>query len=256
MVKKIPGKVISEDKLNIEAWAFYYRILQLLNESGVPYLIGGAYAFGYYTGVNRHTEDLDVFIDRNHYEQIMQVFITAGCETRLEAPHWLGKACRGSNSIDIIFNSGTGVAKVDNEWFEYAVAGKLMGIPVNFCPPEEIIWSKSFLMERERYDGADVAHLLLACASNLDWKRLLRRFGTNWRVLLSHLILFGFIYPSDQEKVPTWIMDKLLSDLNAERHHAAPIERLCRGTLISRAQFLIDIEDWGYQDVRLVTQGE
>ena len=26
-----------------------------------------------------------------------------------------------------------------------------------------MIWSKAFIMERERFDGADVAHLLLHC---------------------------------------------------------------------------------------------
>lgn len=30
----------------------------------------------------------------------------------------------------------------------------------------------------------------------LDWSRLARRFGQHWRVLPSHLILFGCIYPT------------------------------------------------------------
>jgi hypothetical protein len=58
---------------------------------------------------------------------------------------------------------------------------------------EETIWSKAFVMERERYDGADIAHLLRASAERLDWHRLLERFDAHWPVLLSHLILFGFI---------------------------------------------------------------
>ena len=36
---------------------------------------------------------------------------------------------------------------------------------VKLCPPEEIIWSKSFIMERERFDGADINHLLRICAA-------------------------------------------------------------------------------------------
>ena len=62
-------------------------------------------------------------------------------------------------------------------------------------------------MERERYDGADVAHLLRAHGDRLDWPRLLRRFGPHWRVLLSHLVLFGFIYPGERALVPAWVMD-------------------------------------------------
>ena len=36
--------------------------------------------------------------------------------------------------------------------------------PARLVPAEEIIWTKAFIMERERYDGADVAHILRACA--------------------------------------------------------------------------------------------
>src|SRR5262245_9880001 len=38
---------------------FYLRALKLVRESGVPFLLGGAYAFGTYTGILRHTKDLD-----------------------------------------------------------------------------------------------------------------------------------------------------------------------------------------------------
>lgn len=53
-------------------------------------------------------------------------------------------------------------------------------------------------MERERFDGADVAHIILKRGKRLDWGRLLSRFGEHWRVLLSHLILFDYIYPSEK----------------------------------------------------------
>ena len=32
-------------------------------------------------------------------------------------------------------------------------------------------------------------------------------------------------------------------------------ERLCRGTLLSRAQYLLDVERWGYRDARLQPSG-
>jgi hypothetical protein len=65
----------------------------------------------------------------------------------------------------------------------YAEPAIVMGQPVRLCPAEETIWSKAFVMERERYDGADIAHLLRARAEMLDWRRLTRRFGRHWRVL-------------------------------------------------------------------------
>src|SRR5204863_299129 len=69
-------------------------------------------------------------------------------------------------------------------------------------PAEEIIWQKSFVQERERYDGADISHLVLAVGRDLDWRRLLARFGPPWRPLVAQLVPFRFVYPSLPVPVP------------------------------------------------------
>ena len=119
---------------------------------------------------------------------------------------------------------------------------------VNFCPVEELIWSKSFVMERERYDGADIAHIIRARGGRLDWPRLLRRFETHWHVLLSHLILFDFIYPAERSVIPGWLIRDLLQRLEAEQARPLSRNHVCRGTLLSRSQYRTDVEDLGYQD--------
>lgn len=110
-------------------------------------------------------------------------------------------------------------------------------------------------MERERYDGADIIHLLHAYSVQFNWQRLLERFGTHWRVLLHYLILFGFVYPAKQSCIPTWVMQDLLERLQHEVHHAPPADQVCQGTLLSRAQYLIDTGCWGYRDARLRPTG-
>jgi hypothetical protein len=163
----------------------------------------------------------------------------------------LGKVLAGEVVVDVIFSSGNGTARVDDLWFEHAVAAEVLGIPVRLCPPEEIIWSKASVMERERFDGADVAHLFRACGAALDWPRLLQRFGPHWRVLFAHLVLFGFIYPGERMQVPAELMREMIRRLEAEATAPASDERVCRGTLLSRAQYLVDVEAWGYADARL-----
>jgi hypothetical protein len=230
-------------------------MLETLRSADIPFLIGGAYAFARYTGIERHTKDLDVFIHRRDYERTMRALGEAGCSTELTFPHWLGKARCGEAFIDVIFSSGNGVAEVDDEWFEHARDDEVLGLPVKLSPVEEMIWSKAFIMERERFDGADINHLLRACAAELDWPRLLRRFGPHWRVLLSHLVMFGFVYPALRDHVPDWVLDELLGRIWQEAHGAPLPARICRGTLISRAQYLVDVERWGYEDARLVPTG-
>ena len=234
---------------------FYRRVLIAMNESNIPFMVGGAYALKRYTGIWRDTKDLDVFIHPNDCERALRALAAVGCHTELAFPHWLGKAYYGEYFADLIFSSGNGTARVDDGWFEHAVDADLLGLPIKLCPVEETIWSKSFVMERERYDGADIAHLLRACSRRLDWPRLLRRFGPHWRVLYSYLILFGFIYPSHRAELPAWVMDELARKLADENACPPPAEPVCQGTLLSREQYLIDIQCWGYKDARLLPAG-
>jgi hypothetical protein len=184
--------------LDPQTFAFYERALTTLNDAGVPYLVGGAYAFERYTGIARHTKDFDIFVRPDDLDRVFATLAGAGCDTEVTFPHWLGKARCGGDLVDIIFSSGNGVAAVDELWFRHAIDDTVLGIPVQLMPAEEMIWSKGFIMERERYDGADVAHILRARAHLLDWGRLLARFGRHWRVLFSHLVLFGFVYPTER----------------------------------------------------------
>lgn len=230
---------------------FYVAALTALAKSGVRFLVGGAYALEHYTGISRDTKDLDVFVRPPDIEPALQALTAAGYRTELTFPHWLGKALSGDEVLDVIFSSGNGFAQVDDDWFRHAVHGTVLGVPVWLCPAEEMIWSKAFIMERERFDGADVAHLLRARADRLAWPRFLRRFGPHWRVLLSHLVLFGFIYPSERDRIPCRVMDALLHRLHNELAQCALAEPICGGTLLSRAQYLVDVDMWGYRDARL-----
>jgi hypothetical protein len=161
----------------------------------------------------------------------------------------------GSDIVDLVFSSGNGICRVDDEWFQYAIEADVLGMPVKIAPVEELLWQKSFVMERERYDGADVAHILRSCAESLDWDRLLRRFDPYWQLLLSYLVLFTFIYPSDRQRVPGRVIASLVDRLKHDVDAPPSKDRVCRGTLMSRAQYLLDIGRYGYADARLVPYG-
>src|SRR5215212_9316660 len=241
----LPEAVLSEQTIR-----FYRHALAILREAEVPTLVGGAYAFARYTGIERHTKDFDVFIRRGDFGRAVWAFQKAGYKTELLFPHWLGKAWKGEDFVDLIYSAGNGVAEVDDRWFEHAVKEQVFGVDVELIPAEEMIWSKGLIMERERFDGADVAHVIRAVGDRLDWQRLLERYGKYWRALYAHIVLFGFIYPSDREKVPAWVTDELAARMRGESANAA--EKVCNGTIISRQQYLKDIGDWGYGDARLV----
>jgi hypothetical protein len=233
----------------------YRNALEMLNRSGVPYMVGGTYAFQYYAGISRTTKDFDIFVRPRDVQRILDVLTRAGFKTELAFSHWLAKAHHADKFIDIIFSSGNAVAEVDDEWFAHAVDEEVLGVPVKLCPPEEMIWSKALIMERERFDGADVAHLFRHCSGLLNWDRLLRRFGNHWRVLFAHLVLFGFIYPGERALIPSAVMKDLIARLQAELDVPTRDTKVCQGTLLSRAQYLVDIDEWGYEDARQQPRG-
>jgi hypothetical protein len=236
--------------LDPAAHAFYCTTLDTFERARLDVLVGGAYAFARYTGIERHTKDLDVFVRQTDFERTLGALADAGFECDVPFPHWLGKAHCGEFFVDVIFGAGNGVARVDDEWFAHAAVDTVFDIPARLCPPEEMLWSKAFIQERERFDGADVAHLLLARASTMDWPRLLRRFGPNWQVLLAHLVLFGFIYPSRRDLIPNWVMQELTRRLESVQSAPPAPAHICQGTLLSRQQYLVDVTAWDYADAR------
>lgn len=233
---------------------FYASTLRALVAERVPLLVGGAFALKHYAGITRDTKDLDVFLRRSDLPQALGVLEARGFQAEITFPHWLAKAYYGEHFVDLIFNSANGLCAVDDAWFENAVRIKIFDVNALLCPIEEVIWTKCFVMERERFDGADICHLIEAKGETIDWRRLLGRFGENWRVLLGHLVFYGFVYPGKRERVPTWVMDELLGRMQAGRY--AEDVGVCRGTLVSREQYLIDVRARGYGDARVPPWGE
>jgi len=234
-----------------DASDFYADTIDKLTAAGVPFLVGGAYALRRYARIERDTKDLDLFVRPGDVQRALDILAAAGYRAELTFPHWLGKAHDGDRFVDLIFRSGNGVFEVGDAWFTHAPWEAILGREVLLCPAEEVLCTKLLIMERERYDGADVAHMLLNMVEQLDWRRIVTQLGAEWRVLLAHLILFGYIYPAERARVPAWLMDQLLRRLERERTAPAPSGRLCRGTILSRGQYLIDIQEWGFRDARI-----
>ena len=239
--------------INDPAAEFYIDALRKLQATNIPFLLGGAFAFSHYAHVPRDTKDIDVFVKPEDCPRVLAAFNELGYETDVPYPHWLGKIHRGDYFMDVIFSSGNAVARVDDLWFDHAPRTNVLGLIVRLAPAEEMIWSKAFIQERERFDGADVYHLLRETGPSLDWPRLLMRFGDYWRVLLSHLILFGFVYPDKRQNIPSWVMDELLRRLSVSRPNLQ--NDVCYGTLLSREQYLHDLEHLKYRDGREEPEG-
>jgi hypothetical protein len=236
-----------------QARDFYLRAMQVLDEAGVEFLVGGGFAMKHHTGIVRDTKDLDVFVYPGASRKAVDALAAADFKTEWPWPHFLARATSDTGAfIDILYNSGNGLAPVDEEWFNHAEEGDLLDRRVRLVPAEEIVVSKSFVMERDRFDGADVAHLMLRKGRRFDWARLLRRFAGHERVLLAQLLMFGYVYPCERDIIPAKVLDELQQSI---RDEPKVTDKICRGTFLAQHQYQIDVHQWGYTDARLQPLG-
>ena len=247
---KAPPPMQPDQRPAVERGAHLLALTTLKNAE-IPFVVAGAYALHQYTGIYRDTKDLDIFLRRQDVHRALDVLREVSFETSMLDPVWIAKAYANDDYFaDLIFSSGNGVAEVDDLWLSRAHAGVIHGLPVLVAPPEEIIWSKAFVCERERFDGADVNHIILARGKQMDWKHMLARFGDYWAVLYAHLVMYRFSYPGQRDHVPQWVWEEL-SSRAAAMDNEPDNKMLCRGMLIARGQYGVDVNHWGYEDARL-----
>ena len=226
------------------------RALALLQDAGLAPMVGGAYAMRTHAGLWRDTKDLDLFLRKDRVGEALELLARAGYRSELTDPMWIAKAFAGPYFIDLIFSSGNGVATVDEQWEGRATRAMVLGREALIVPAEEMIWQKAYIQERERFDGADIHHLIRCKGAQLDWKHMLERFGDHWPILLGHLITFRFAFPSEKDQVPGWVMKELTARVARQEERPAGRDRVCRGTLLSRQQYLAEVNEHGYRDAR------
>lgn len=224
--------------------------LDVLLEDEIPFLVGGAYAYAHYTGIYRDTRDLDLFVRKEDADRGIDALEANGFRVERGVHGWLHKAFLGEYLIDLIYSSGSGLGVVDDEWLAHAQEGEILGRHCRIAPVEEILWNKMFVLERERFDGAEINHLLLTCGRDLDWKRVLRRFDRYFEILLGHVMFFRFIYPSHRDCVPDTVMQELLGRTYASVQQGSWSGKVCRGRIVSNYGYRVDVEEWGFEDGR------
>lgn len=241
-------------KTEAKATNFYKKVIQLLQKNDLPFMIGGTFAFSWYTGIARPTKDMDLFSTPEVYPSILQVAHKAGYTTELLDEHWIAKIHKNTSTTDIIFAEKNGLNKVTNSWFVRAPHAEVMGFSVRLMPLEEMIKSKAFIQNKNRFDGPDVTHLLLRQGDKIDWKLLLALIEPHWEVIFAHIINFIFVYPSNRDIIPYWVMEKLIKRLQTLLVLPPNHTRVTRGLLFSMG-YKVSIEKWGYKDISRIEKG-
>lgn len=244
----LPVTSSNEPDWALEAQECYRDAVQALQEAGIRCTVGGSFAMHKHTGIWRATKDLDVFLVPADVPRALRELQLRGFETYIEDPVWLAKARRGKYFVDLITGMGNGTLIADEIWINRSVKAEVLGIACTVLAPEEMIASKVFVAFRERFDGADIMHLIRACGRQLDWERLRQLVGEHWLLLYWALVLFAYVYPARTDLVPERVWSELTQRL-VDRVKNPKKDAAFRGSLVDPKMFAIDVNEWGERDL-------
>lgn len=226
----------------------FREVIRLMTHNKVQCVVSGAFALHEHTGIWRDTKDLDLFMPAQEVGRALKLLAAEGFVTEVVDPVWLAKARRSDHFVDLITGMSNGVIRVDYSWIKRAIRSEVFGISIRVLAPEELIASKVFVTRRERFDGADVCHVIYGTKGKFDWTRLFHLMGEHWEMLLWLLVLYQYVYPAYSEYVPKKIWEELLQRFQIELEH--PNRHLqFRGSLIDERMFAIDVNEWGQRSI-------
>jgi Nucleotidyl transferase of unknown function (DUF2204) len=224
------------------------EVLMVLERQRIPYAVAGAFALLQHTGICRTTKDLDLFLTAESWSAALTHLQEHRFQCEICDPVWLAKVHRDGFFVDLITGMSNAAVCVEDSWIRHAQPASVLGIQTRVLAPEELLLSKLFVTRRERFDGADIAHIIYGTAGDLDWGRILHLAGEHWEMLLWALVLFRYVYPAQTHYVPAVLWQDLLgrfSKLVLEPNGKGKF----RGSLIDDNMFAIDIKEWGLDDV-------
>jgi predicted nucleotidyltransferase len=240
-------------EMKMTADEFYTRVLNLLVEHNQPFLIGGGFALKMYTGIERDSKDIDIFCKASDYPHILKFISDHGFRIEQTDVRWLAKIFYNDIYIDLIFNTTNNICIVDDTWFHNAIEGECFGVPVKFISAEDLFWCKAYVQNRERFDGADVNHLMLKWGRKFNWDTIAKRFDQHWQILLSVFLMFQFVYPTERDLIPKDLFMNLITRASEQYDLPVPVEKVCRGPVIDQTQYETDIKDWNYKAMTIKT---
>jgi hypothetical protein len=237
-----------------EQATLFRDVLLLLEEQKIPYAVSGAFALRQHTGICRFTKDLDLFMTAQTACKVYRSLRERGFECEICDPVWLAKVRKGEFFIDLITGMSNAVIVVEDSWIERAIPAIVHGVGTRVLAPEELVASKLFVAKRERFDGADIAHVFYSTADTFDWDRELALVGEHWEILLWSMLLFSYVYPAQAGRVPEAVWRKLLSRFENQIGKPRSEVRF-RGTLVDENMFAIDANEWGLNNLLEQTRG-
>lgn len=202
------GATIPEDD-----WIVYKQVISAAHARRLPFAVGGAFAIATYTGHLRNTKDLDLYTTPTHREAMIDILTGAGLADyygqRAYDRSWIYRGIRDGVIVDAIWSMANRRSLVDDDWIRRGPEIRLRGETLRVLPPEELIWAKLYVIQRDRCDWTDILNILYCTAAKLDWKYLLARVSDDRPLLAGVMSVFAWTFPGRVDDLPSWLWESL-----------------------------------------------
>lgn len=247
---KLPETSSDPMPLPEEQQTLFQEVLRLFETNRIPYAVAGAFALQAHTGICRDTKDLDLFLTSENVAIALKYLRQEGFDCEVCDPVWLFKAHRDHFFVDLITGMSNAAIAVEDSWIQRAKPAVIHEVKSRVLAAEELLASKLFVTRRERFDGADISHVIYGTRGKLDWNRVLTLAGEHWEIVFWALVFFRYVYPAQTDYIPREVWQKLIERfqqvvLNPDQ------QAKFRGSLIDDKMFAIDVREWGLADLYL-----
>ena len=225
-------------RFGAEEWTLYHRVIAACHDRNIPFAIGGALAALTYAGGWRNTKDLDIYALKQDRDTLIEILSSLGFEDYFSVlPYdrrWIYRAHQGDIIVDVIWAMANQRAQVDLAWLrgpEIEVDGER----IRLLAPEYSLWSKLYVLQRDRCDWPDCMNILYGVGPEINWPELIANVGFDLPLLAGLVSVFGWIAPARARELPQFVWGKL-------RLHP-PMEAIDESTARERTSFL-DTRPW------------
>ena len=195
-----------------EEWSLYRGVIAGITERNIPFALGGALAAMTYSAGWRNTKDMDVYALSRDRDLLVELFSELGLEDYYAVQpydrRWIYRAHRGDMIVDFIWAMANQRAQVDQTWFDGPHI-QVDGVGFRLLAPEEIIWSKLYILQRDRCDWTDCWNVLYGVGHQLDWLKLIEKVGEDRPLLASLLSAFIWLAPQRAREFPAFLWREL-----------------------------------------------
>ena len=196
-----------------DQWSVYQSVIGAARVRGLRFALGGAFAVATYTGRWRNTKDLDIYVEPEGREAMIEVLTLSGLQDYYEKlpynRNWIYRAYRDEIIVDIIWAMANKPTQVDEIWLARGPQIEVRGVDLRIVPPEELIWAKLYVLQKDRCDWPDILNLVYILGETLKWGHLLDRLDQDAPLLSALLSVFAWLSPQRAWELPEWLWERL-----------------------------------------------